>query len=315
MSTSFALTAVRDRREHALAIVCFASICLIWGTTFLAIRVAIETIPTLWVTGLRFTIADVILLVIAVARGHPLPRRATQWGHEALTGVLLVPVANGAVVWATHSITSGLAALLAATLPLWMAVLERVIPPRASLPRGRVAGLVLGFCGVAAVLAPAIVAPSTGLGLLLGTLGMQFYAVAWNLGTMRTKRNPSGVSPAVAPALQLLLGGVFTLIAARLVGPLDWAAVGVRGAVSLGYLALFGSVIAYSAYHYALRVMPLGRLTLYAYVQPVVAAVAGAFVLDERITLPMVAGMILIFGGMTLARKGERPSTRELRAR
>jgi len=113
------------RHERALAIASVVVISIIWGTTFLAIRVAIETMPTLYVAGLRFTIGGAILLVIAMLRGQPLPRRASQWAHEALTGILLVPLANTSVVWAEHSISSGLAALLAATLPLWMALLER----------------------------------------------------------------------------------------------------------------------------------------------------------------------------------------------
>jgi len=290
-------------RERALTIVSFAAICLIWGTTFLGIRVAIETMPTLYLTGLRFTIAGAILLVIAVLRGQPLPGHASQWGHEALTGILLVPLANGSVVWAEHYIPSGLAALLAATLPLWMALLERFLIRSERLTPGRIAGLIVGFCGVAAVVAPAIAKPSTGGGLILGTLAMQFYTLTWNLGTLRAKYQPSGVPAAVAPALQILLGGLVTLIAAAFVGPWHWSYVTMRSGLSLAYLTLFGSVIAFSAYHYALRVMPPGKLTLFAYVQPAVAAIAGALVLQERITIPMLVGMLLILAGVSLARR------------
>lgn len=279
----------------------FAAISIIWGTTFLAIRVAIETMPTLYLTGLRFTIAGAILLVIAVLRGQPLPRRAWQWGHEALTGILLVPLANGAVVWAEHYIASGLAALLAATLPLWMALLERFLIHRERLTPARMAGLMAGFCGVAAVVAPAVATPSTSGGLILGTLAMQFYTLTWNLGTLRAKYQPSGVSAAVAPALQMLLGGLVTLIAAAIAGPWHWSYVTPRSGLALAYLTLFGSVIAFSAYHYALRTIPPGKLTLYAYVQPAVAAIAGALVLDERITMPMLIGMLLILGGVALS--------------
>jgi drug/metabolite transporter (DMT)-like permease len=299
-----------DRRERALAVLSFAAISLIWGSTFLAIRVAIETMPTLYVTGLRFTVAGAILLGIAMLRGQPLPRRLSQWGHEALTGILLVPLANAAVVWAEHSISSGLAALLAATLPLWMALLERfLVRSGEPLTPNRIAGLLAGFGGVAVVVAPGIVVPpsagpSTGAALILGVLAMQFYAVAWNLGTLRVKYRPSGVAPAVAPALQMLLGGLVTLAAAAIAGPWHSSYLTTRSGIALGYLTLFGSVIAFSAYHYALRVIPPGKLTLFAYVQPIVAAIAGALVLDERITLPMLAGMLLILGGVTLARRG-----------
>lgn len=132
--------------------------------------------------------------------------------------------------------------------------------------------------------------------------GMQFYALTWNLGTLRAKYRPSGVPMAVAPALQMLLGGLVTLIAAAIVGPWHWSYVTMRSGLALAYLALFGSVIAFSAYHYALRVMPAGKLSLYAYAQPAVAAIAGAVVLQERITIPMLVGMLLILGGVSFAR-------------
>jgi len=289
--------------ERALAIASVVAISVIWGTTFLAIRVGIETMPTLYLTGLRFTIGGGILLGIAMLRGESLPRRASQWAHEALTGILLVPLAISAVVWAEHFISSGLAALLAATLPLWMALLERFLIRSERLTPRRIAGLIAGFCGVAAVVAPAITKPSAEGGLIFGTLAMQFYALMWNLGTLRAKYRPSGASAAVAPALQMLLGGVVTLAAAAIAGPWHWSYLTMRSGIALAYLAVFGSVIAFSAYHYALRVMPPGKLTLFAYAQPAVAAIAGAVVLHERITIPMLAGMLLILGGVSLARK------------
>jgi drug/metabolite transporter (DMT)-like permease len=298
-------------RERALAIASIAAICVIWGTTFLAIRVGIETMPTLYLTGLRFTIGGAILLGIAMIAGQPLPRRAAQWGSEVLTGVLLVPLANASVVWAEHHISSGLAALLAATLPLWMALLERFLIRGESLTPARIAGLLVGFCGVAVVVAPAIARPSAGAGLLLGVLGMQFYAITWNLGTLRAKYRPSGVASSVAPALQMLLGGVVTLTAASAAGPWRWSYVTMRSGLALAYLAVFGSVIAFSAYHYALRVMPPGKLTLFAYAQPAVAAVAGAVLLHERVTIPILAGMLLILGGVALTRR-ERGAAQQL---
>src|SRR5262249_29139375 len=155
-----------SQRQPVLPTVAFVAICLIWGTTFLAIRVAIETIPTLYLTGLRFTAAGLILLVIAALRGQAMPRRASQVWPVAVTGLLLFAVANGAVVWAEHYISSGLAALLAATVPLWMALLERFGSRGERLSTGRIAGLIAGFCGVAVVVSPALVAPKAELGLI-----------------------------------------------------------------------------------------------------------------------------------------------------
>jgi drug/metabolite transporter (DMT)-like permease len=303
MPDAIPVTGARPRRERLLSFAAFVAICAIWGTTFLAIRVGIETIPTLYLTGLRFTVAGVILLAVAALRGQPMPRRLAQWGQEAGTGILLFALANGAVVWAEHHITSGLAALLAATLPLWMALLERLLKHGDRLTPGRVAGLIAGLGGVAAVVSPALVAPRAEAGLIFGVLAMQFYAVTWNLGTLRVKYRPSGLPSAVAPALQMLLGGLLTLLAGALTTPWQWAYITPRSGVALAYLTLFGSLIAFSAYHYALRTISPGKLTLFAYFQPAVAAVAGALVLQEPITLPMLAGMLLILGGVTLARR------------
>jgi drug/metabolite transporter (DMT)-like permease len=303
MLDAIPITGGRPRRERLLGFAAFVAICAIWGTTFLAIRVGIETIPTLYLTGLRFTVAGVILLAVAALRGQPMPRRLAQWGHEAVTGILLFALANGAVVWAEHSITSGLAALLAATLPLWMALLERLLGRGNRLTPGRVAGLIAGFGGVAAVVSPALAAPRSETGLIVGVLAMQFYTVTWNLGTLRAKYRPSGLPSAVAPALQMLLGGGVTLAAGAATTPWQWSYLTPRSGAALAYLTLFGSVIAFSAYHYALRTVSPGRLTLFAYFQPAVAALAGALVLDEPITVRMLVGMLLILGGVTVARR------------
>jgi drug/metabolite transporter (DMT)-like permease len=289
------------RHERELAILSFAAICLIWGTTFLAIRVAIETMPTLYLTGLRFLLAGAILLGIAVSRGDKLPRRVSQWAHEGLTGILLVPVANGSVVWAEHFIASGQAALLAATVPLWMALLERVLIGNERLSPMRIAGLLVGFCGVAALVSPAIAKTSIRRELMLGVVGMQVFAIAWNLGTLRVKYRPSGVAGPAGPALQMFFGGAITTIAAAIVEPRPH--VTMRSGLAFAHLVVFGSVVAFTAYQFALRTIPPGRLTLYAYVTPAIAAIAGAAVLHERITLSMLAGMLLILGGVALARR------------
>jgi len=295
--------APRPRSESLLIFAALVAISAIWGTTFLAIRVAVETIPTLYLTGLRFTSAGVILLAIAALRGQPMPRRTSQWGHEAVTGILLFSIANGAVVWAEHYIASSLAALLAATLPLWMALLERFGKSSKHFTSRPIAGLIVGFCGVAAVVSPALAAPKAETGLILGVLAMQLYTVTWNLGTLRAKYRPSGLPSTVAPALQMLLGGALTLVAGAVTTPWQWSYLTLRSGLALAYLSLFGSVIAFSAYHYALLVVSPGRLTLFAYAQPAVAAIAGALVLQEPITIPMFVGMLLILGGVTLARR------------
>lgn len=287
--------------RRTIAYIAFLAICIIWGTTFLAIRIAIETIPTLYVTGLRFTSAGLILFAIAFARGERLPRDGAAWRHELWSGILMVSISNGALVWAEHYISSGLAALLAATIPLWLAVIDAVFIRAETLHAGRVAGLIVGFSGVALLVMPGLRSPQRH-DFLLGVFASQLGAIAWSLGTLRTKYRPSGVHGATGPAMQMLLGGAAVLVAAVAARPPHDVTFTVRSAAALAYLSLFGSVIAFTAYHVALQSIAPGRVALYAYVNPAVAVVAGALVLGEVVTWWMIVAMVVILAGVTLAR-------------
>src|SRR5579859_4030668 len=241
--------------NRTAAYIAFAAICLIWGTTFLGIRVAIETIPTLYVTGLRFTAAGLILFAFARARGEAIPMKAAAWKHEIVTALLMVSIANGTLVWAENYIPSGLAALFAATIPLWLALMDAVFVRLEALTARRVAGLIIGFSGVALLVLPGLTSPDRRH-FLLGFAGTQINAISWSLGTLRTKYRPSGVRGAAGPAMQMLLGGVVVLIAAVATHAPRDVTFTVRSAAALAYLTLFGSVIAFTAYHVALKSIP-----------------------------------------------------------
>jgi drug/metabolite transporter (DMT)-like permease len=292
--------AVRTR-SNAVAYASFTAICVIWGTTFLAIRVALDTMPSLYLTGLRFVSAGVLLLVIALGRGERLPRRAAQWRHEAITGVIMFAIANASLVWSEHYISSGLAALLVATIPLWMAAIDAMFLRNEILSSRRIVGLLIGFCGVGLLVLPGFTAPDRRE-FLLGVLGTQISAIAWSIGTVRSKYRPSGVSGAMGPSLQMLLGGVVVSIVALVATPLAALSFTPRTVAALAYLSIFGSVIGYTAYQIALKTIAPGRVALYAYVNPAVAVVAGALVLHEVVTWRMIAAMVVILSGVTLAR-------------
>lgn len=290
---------------RTLAIISFAAISLIWGTTFLAIRIAIETIPTLYVTGLRFVSAGLILFTIALMRGEKPPRSGKAWRHELGTGLLMFAGGNASMVWAEHYISSGLTALLAATIPLWLAVIDAFFIRLEVLTPRRVTGLVIGFAGVALLVAPGLIAPDRHA-LLLGLIGTQISALAWCIGTLRTKYRPSGVGGAMGPSMQMLLGGACVLAIAMMTEKSSDLSFTVRTATALAYLSIFGSVIAFSAYHVALKSIAPGRLSLYAYINPAVAVVAGAVALGEVVTWNMIVAMFVILGGVTLARSTGR---------
>ena len=306
------VVAPRSRESRIGAYVAFAAICVIWGTTFAAIRVAIETIPTLLVAGIRFLIAGLLLLGIAGLGRARFPRSAREWRDHAVAGVLMAGVANTLVVYAEHTLSSGLAALLASTIPIWMVAMESALG-LSSLTRGKVAGLVLGFAGVALLVAPAIGRVDLSLRFLLAVGAMQLNAVCWNAGTLLSRRHRAGadVRAAAAPVavadpmavstVQMLAGGVAVTLAAFASGErptLDM--VSIRSSVALLYLAVFGSVVAYTAYNYAQTKLSAGKVASYAYVNPAIAVLTGALLLSEPVTLRMIASMAIILAGVAL---------------
>jgi drug/metabolite transporter (DMT)-like permease len=297
----------RDQRPVG-AYLAFASICVLWGTTFLAIRISIETIPAILVTGLRFLGAGLILLVFSRVTRARFPLRS-EWPREIFNGVLMFAVGNGLIVWAEQHISSGLTALLAATIPIWMGVLESGVG-LARFTAIRAVGLSLGFGGVALLVAPAIGQPDVSLLFFLAVAAVQVSSITWGIGTIRSKlKRSSGDGTAIA-AIQMLSGGVVAMLFALATGQHHQFVYSNRSFAALMYLMVFGSVIAYSAYIYALRHISAGKLSSYAYMNPLIAVVAGAMVLGERVTLPMIAAMLFILGGVGVIQLEKRKESR-----
>jgi len=278
----------------------FAAICIIWGTTFAAIRVAIETIPTLFVGGVRFLSAGLLLLLVAKARRARFPQSSREWRDQVIAGTLMAGVANSLVVWAEHQLSSGLAALLAATIPIWMVAMEAMLDRR-SITVGKVAGLVLGFGGVGFLVAPAIGRIGLSAGFLLAVGAMQLNAICWNGGTLLSRRHHGGADPVAVAVVQMFSGGIIVMLMAFASGePFTRQMFSFRSTVALFYLTVFGSVIAYTAYHYAQSKLSAGKVSSYAYVNPVIAVLTGAVLLHEAVTGRMIAAMAVILAGVLL---------------
>lgn len=286
-------------REKTLAWVAFLTVCIVWGTTYLAIRIALETIPPFLLTGTRFTAAGVIMLIIAAARGEQIPRDAKTLANLALIGFLMVGVGNLAVVWAEVYVPSGMAALLVATAPFWMAIIElfRKHGERTSL-RAAI-GMAIGFGGVAMLVSPG----TTGvwsIGFLLGAIAIQVGGIAWQLGSAHAKYNLRQVPLLASAALQMLFGGIIVTIVGLLAGEAPKFVLTPRTFAAIAYLTLFGSIVAYSAYVYALAHMRTTHVSLYAYVNPVVAVFLGWLILSEPLTPMSIFAMVVILAGVAL---------------
>ncbi|MBK5259459.1 MAG: EamA family transporter [Thermoanaerobaculia bacterium] len=278
----------------------FAAICVIWGTTFVAIRVAIETIPTLMVTGVRFTIAGVILFGVARIAGARLPSGRREWIEQAFAGIVMAGCGNALVVFAEHSISSGMAALMAATIPIWMAVMESFLG-RAPLTPRRIIGLALGFGGVGLLVAPAIGEPEVSGSFFVAVGAMQLSAICWNAGTLYSRSRVTDADPLGRSAVQMLAAGLTVTLSALITGERFAAAMfSPRSTAALLYLALFGSVVAYWAYNFALTRLSPGKVSSYAYVNPLIAVIFGALLLAEPVTLNMVIAMIVILAGVAM---------------
>jgi drug/metabolite transporter (DMT)-like permease len=276
----------------------YAAICIIWGTTFVAIRVAIETIPTLLVTGVRFVVAGIILFTLCRLTGSRLPAGRREWIHQAISGIVMAGAGNALVVYAEHSITSGVAALLAATIPIWMAVMESMLG-RAPLTLQRILGLTLGFGGVFLLVAPAIGEPDVSVNFFLAVGAMQLNAIFWNGGTLYSRSRPTHADPLGRSAVQMLAAGIAVTLLAYITGErITLAMFSARSTAALLYLIIFGSVVAYWSYNFALTKLSAGKVSSYAYVNPAVAVIFGAILLSEPITITMIVAMVVILAGV-----------------
>jgi len=272
-----------------------ATVYVIWGSTYLAIREAVLTLPPLLMASVRFVVAGALLFAWAIRRGdHEGDRPGwPEWRSAFIVGSLLLLVGNGGVVLAERSVPTGIAALVIATIPLWMAVIDRVFFGQRLAPQA-IVGLVLGFGGLA------VLVGGTGSGKLdlVGMVILLTAALGWAIGSMysRSARLPN--RPLVATAMEMLAGGVALAVAGALHGefgrihPERFSTASLLG---LAYLIVFGSWVAFSAYIWLLRSAPISLVSTYAYVNPVVAVFLGWAFLSERITSrTVVAGAVIL---------------------
>lgn len=276
--------------------VALAIVYVVWGSTYLGIKVAIETIPPLLMASARFLSAGVLLYAWSGLRGAGRASRR-EWGAAAVTGILMLVGGNGAVTVAEQHIDSGVAALLVASVPLWMAVLAWAFQGE-RLRGGAILGLVLGFAGVGLLVRPS--GEGTQLGPALLVLGG---ALSWAVGSLYVRRAPLPALPLRSTSMQMVAGGAaFGVlgIAGGELGRLDLGAVSAMSLLATAYLSIFGSVVAFSAYTWLLRATAPATVSTYAYVNPVVAVLLGALLLGEAVTRGMAVSGGLIVAGVAL---------------
>jgi len=284
------------------AYLAWLTVCLIWGTTYLAIRIALETIPPALVGGLRYTIAGAILAAVLSLRGERLPP-TSYWGGLALVGGLMVAIGNGGVIWAEQWVPSGFAALLVAASPFWMAGIEALLPGGERLTLRMIGGLLVGFSGIVILVWPdLLVGGSQGRQFALGVIALQIACLGWSLGSSYSRRHGREQNALGAAALQMIFGGAIMLIAATMLGEWRNLAFTPRTFAAELYLLLIGSLLAYPAYVYALKHLPVSTVSLYAYINPVIAVLLGTILLSEPFGARVILAGALVFLGSAVVR-------------
>ncbi len=279
------------------ALVAYLVVCVFWGSTYLAIRVGVGVLPPFLFAGLRFVLAGALLLGLALALGDTLPRRAADWRTQAIVGVLLLAGGNAFVVWAEQYTPSGIASIFVVTVALWMAFFDAIIPGGSGDLNWRVvAGLVLGFLGTALLVgaSPAEILRAD----LRGPIALTAASAAWSLGSVYGKRHPTEASPYVGAALQMLAGGAAVALVGTVLGEWSRWHLTPRGIGAVAYLVVFGSILGYTAYTYALRHASPTIVGTYAYVNPVIAVLLGWLILNEPVTARTFLAMALIVGAV-----------------
>ncbi|HEU0053573.1 MAG TPA: drug/metabolite exporter YedA [Longimicrobium sp.] len=297
-----------QRPTLAKIMAAFAAVYVIWGSTYLGIRFAIETLPPLAMASARFLVAGGVMYAFLRLRGVPAPTWP-QWRASALVGVLLLGFGNGGVVLSEMTIPSGVSALLVAMVPAWMVLIDWLRPGGVRPTLRTVIGLAVGFAGMVLLVGPASLSGAmdpVGAGVVV--VG----SISWAAGSIHSRRANVPASPFMATATEMFTGGVFLMLAAALrgeLGSVNVASFSTRSLLALAYLIVFGSLIGFTAYIWLLRVVSPSRVATYAYVNPVVAVCLGWAFASEPITARMLAAAGVIVAAVAIITTGKRAAS------
>jgi drug/metabolite transporter (DMT)-like permease len=274
-----------------------AAVCFFWGTTYLAIRIAIETLPPAFVIFARFTLSGSILLAIAKLRGAHLPKGRELW-VACGCGVMILGIGNASAVYAEQIIPSGLAGLFTTLSPFWLTGIEAMMGGE-PLHVPTVVGMVVGFAGTALLVLPSGTAATTG-SALTGFLIMQLGVLGWTLGSLIQRRQPMRAHPIVTGGVQQLAAGLLYLPVALVTHePIVWSE---RSLLGVLYLVTFGSIVGYSAFIFAMDRLPVAVVSVYPYVNAVVAMFVGWLIFREPFGTLEIVAMTIIFAGVAIVK-------------
>ncbi|HBV99490.1 MAG TPA: EamA family transporter [Desulfotomaculum sp.] len=286
-------TGVLDTRAY----IAYSVVCIVWGSTYLAIRIGVSDLPPALFAGVRFIIAGSLMLAYVKLKGLEMPRTLKDIRIIATVGLFLLFGGNGLVVWSEQFIASGLTALIISTVPLFVALLDLIFPGGTRMNWKGWTGLLIGFGGVGV-----LVLPGTGLHEvdLKGVIGVLAGAFLWASGSLYSSRNSVSGSMLSISALEMLAAGTALCLTGLAAGEAPLFHLTVKGAGALLYLIFFGSIIGFSCFVYIIKAMPPAKASTYSYINPVVAIFLGWLVLNESVSLRDIAGAFIILTGVVL---------------
>ena len=289
-------------RAPRAAWVAWIAVCVIWGTTYLGIRVSLETIPPMLMSGIRWTIAGLLVGTVLRWRGDPLPR-PREWPGLALLSVLMIGVGNGLVVWAEQYVPSGLTAVVLATSPFWMVAVETTLHGGERVTGGTLGGLLVGFGGILLLVWPDLRGGGPGAArFAMGLIALQMACAGWALGSAWSKRHATGENVFGATAIQMVFGGILMLALGTALGEWDVLSFSSRTTLALVYLTAVGSIGGIVAYINAQRHLPETTVSLNAFINPVIPVELGALVLGEPFGVRIVLASAIVLAGLAMVR-------------
>jgi drug/metabolite transporter (DMT)-like permease len=294
-----------EKKEMLKAYSAWGAVCLFWGTTYLAIRIGVGILPPALFAGIRFAIAGFIFFLFLRFRGYSLPNRKGLL-DAAVVAVALLVTANGLVVWSEQWVPSGLAALIVATLPFWMAIFEGFLPAGDRLTAKKISGILLGFCGLLILFWPDLKG-SLDMTYLKGILVLFLAPCSWAAGSIYSKHRPVHTNPLMAASLQMIIAGLILMAIGASFGEFKRFVFDPLGVGALIYLIIFGSIVGYGSFIYALSKLPSSKVSMYAYINPVIAVILGWLVLGERMDGWMITGTAVVLAGVVVVNSEKTP--------
>jgi drug/metabolite transporter (DMT)-like permease len=295
-------SALRRKRFDLRVILAFLAIYVLWGSTYLAVRILVQTIPPLFGAGVRFCVAGAILYIGSILAGEAHPSRR-EWRSIAVLAALMILGAYGGLFWAEQTLPSGLTSVLVATIPVWTLLIEVVFFNKRRLNGGALAAILLGFAGVVILVGDS--GAGAGRVTLVPCLVILFGELSWSFGTVLNSRLALPASKRMSAAGQMLTGGVMLMGGSALLGEMHTVPhFSPRALGALAYMTIAGSLIGYTCYEWLLHRMPASTVTSYAYVNPIVALAIGYWLGNEALTARMIVGAIVILASVAAILRG-----------